>query len=201
MKQKITTLLFIAASVLALSSCLNNDDDNKTNYAADYKNAVGQYTGKMYALDYNENPQKPDTLMHDVTATITADSIISFSSFPLYFIAKEISDNELREAVIARGNTNLKVHYFIYNKGDEYLYSSIYPESVIINDLDYKGGKHKLTFSFVLRSEGFIYPRKYLHAPMYVGGVFLDDVLFEDFANSQKTAPRLLLQFQGGTNQ
>ena len=75
MKQKITTLLFIAASVLALSSCLNNDDDNKTNYAADYKNAVGQYTGKMYALDYNENPQKPDTLMHDVTATITADNL------------------------------------------------------------------------------------------------------------------------------
>ena len=199
MKQKITTLLFIAASVLALSSCLNNDDDdNKTNYAADYKNAVGQYTGKMYALDYNENPQKPDTLMHDVTATITADSIISFSSFPLYFIAKEISDNELREAVIAKGNTNLKVHYLIYNKGDEYLYSYIIPESVIINDLDYKGGKHKLTFSFVYPTNGFIYSRKYLQVPIDIGGIFLDDVIFEDFVN-KKLAPRRLLQFQGGT--
>lgn len=199
MKQKITTLLFIAASVLALSSCLNNDDDdNKTNYAADYKNAVGQYTGKMYALDYNENPQKPDTLMHDVTATITADSIISFSSFPLYFIAKEISDKELREAVIARGNTNLKVHYLIYNKGDEYLYSYIIPESVIINDLDYKGGKHKLTFSFVYPTNGFIYSRKYLQVPMDIGGIFLDDVIFEDFVN-KKLTPRRLLQFQGGT--
>lgn len=198
MKQKITTLLFIAASVLALSSCLNNDDDNNTNYAADYKNAVGQYTGKMYALDYNENPQKPDTLMHDVTATITADSIISFSSFPLYFIAKEISDKELREAVIARGNTNLKVHYLIYNKGDEYLYSYIIPESVIINDLDYKGGKHKLTFSFVYPTNGFIYSRKYLQVPMDIGGIFLDDVIFEDFVN-KKLTPRRLLQFQGGT--
>lgn len=198
MKQKITTLLFIAASVLALSSCLNNDDDNNTNYAADYKNAVGQYTGKMYALDYNENPQKPDTLMHDVTATITADSLISFSSFPLYFIAKEITDTELREAVIARGNTNLKVHYLIYNKGDEYLYSYIIPESVIINDLDYKGGKHKLTFSFVYPTNGFIYSRNYLQVPMDIGGIFLDDVIFEDFVN-KKLAPRRLLQFQGGT--
>lgn len=198
MKQKITTLLFIAASVLALSSCLNNDDDNNTNYAADYKNAVGQYTGKMYALDYNENPQKPDTLMHDVTATITADSLISFSSFPLYFIAKEITDTELREAVIARGNTNLKVHYLIYNKGDEYLYSYIIPESVIINDLDYKGGKHKLTFSFVYPTNGFIYTRNYLQVPMDIGGIFLDDVIFEDFVN-KKLAPRRLLQFQGGT--
>lgn len=198
MKQKITTLLFIAASVLALSSCLNNDDDNNTNYAADYKNAVGQYTGKMYALDYNENPQKPDTLMHDVTATITADSLISFSSFPLYFIAKEISDTELREAVIAKGNTNLKVHYLIYNKGDEYLYSYIIPESVIINDLDYKGGKHKLTFSFVYPTNGFIYTRNYLQVPMDIGGIFLDDVIFEDFVN-KKLAPRRLLQFQGGT--
>lgn len=198
MKQKITTLLFIAASVLALSSCLNNDDDNNTNYAADYKNAVGQYTGKMYALDYNENPQKPDTLMHDVTATITADSLISFSSFPLYFIAKEITDTELREAVIAKGNTNLKVHYLIYNKGDEYLYSYIIPESVIINDLDYKGGKHKLTFSFVYPTNGFIYTRNYLQVPMDIGGIFLDDVIFEDFVN-KKLAPRRLLQFQGGT--
>lgn len=198
MKQKITTLLFIAASVLALSSCLNNDDDNNTNYAADYKNAVGQYTGKMYALDYNENPQKPDTLMHDVTATITADSLISFSSFPLYFIAKEITDTELREAVIAKGNTNLKVHYLIYNKGDEYLYSYIIPESVIINDLDYKGGKHKLTFSFVYPTNGFIYSRNYLQVPMDIGGIFLDDVIFEDFVN-KKLAPRRLLQFQGGT--
>ena len=198
MKQKITTLLFIAASVLALSSCLNNDDDNNTNYAADYKNAVGQYTGKMYALDYNENPQKPDTLMYDVTATITADSLISFSSFPLYFIAKEITDTELREAVIAKGNTNLKVHYLIYNKGDEYLYSYIIPESVIINDLDYKGGKHKLTFSFVYPTNGFIYSRNYLQVPMDIGGIFLDDVIFEDFVN-KKLAPRRLLQFQGGT--
>ena len=198
MKQKITTLLFIAASVLALSSCLNNDDDNNTNYAADYKNAVGQYTGKMYALDYNENPQKPDTLMHDVTATITADSLISFSSFPLYFIAKEITDTELREAVIAKGNTNLKVHYLIYNKGDEYLYSYIIPESIIVNDLDYKGGKHKLTFSFVYPTNGFIYTRNYLQVPMDIGGIFLDDVIFEDFVN-KKLAPRRLLQFQGGT--
>ena len=198
MKQKITTLLFIAASVLALSSCLNNDDDNNTNYAADYKNAVGQYTGKMYARDYTAHPQKPDTLMHDVTATITADSLISFSSFPLYFIAKEITDTELREAVIARGNTNLKVHYLIYNKGDEYLYSYIIPESVIINDLDYKGGKHKLTFSFVYPTNGFIYTRNYLQVPMDIGGIFLDDVIFEDFVN-KKLAPRRLLQFQGGT--
>ena len=110
----------------------------------------------------------------------------------------QISDKELREAVIARGNTNLKVHYLIYNKGDEYLYSYIIPESVIINDLDYKGGKHKLTFSFVYPTNGFIYSRKYLQVPMDIGGIFLDDVIFEDFVN-KKLAPRRLLQFQGGT--
>lgn len=197
MKQKTITLLFITALVLTFASCLsNNDDDKNTNYAADYKNAVGQYTGKMYALDY-KNPLKPDTLMHDVVAVVSGDSLITFSDFPLYFIMKELANTELREAAIAKGNTPMKVRYAIYDKSDDYLYNFFYPQSVTINDIDYKGGKHKLTVSFVQASQGFFYPRKYIQVPMYIGGVYLDDILLEDFVNN-KTALRCLVQFQGG---
>lgn len=196
MKQKTIILLFITALVSTLASCLSSDDDNPNiSYEADYKNAAGQYTGHMYALDFKD-PLKADTLIHEVAATIGADSTITFSSFPLYFIAKEISDAELREAVVARGNTSLKARYLISNSNDNYLYTYIIPESVVLNDFDYKGSKHKLTFSFVYPTEGFMSSKKYLQVPMLIGGIFIDDVLHEDFVNS-KTSSRCILQFQG----
>ena len=195
MKQKITTILFLTALVLTFASCLGNDDDDNKDYSIDYKNAIGPYSGKMYALDFT-NPEKTDTLKYDVTATVTADSVITFSAFPLKYIIKELSDTELREAVIARGNTVLKAQYAIYGKEDSYLYTFIYPQSVVINDIDYKGGKHKVTISFAYPSEAIIYPHQYLETGIYVGGVFLDDVLLEDFINTRSPS-HLLMQFLG----
>ena len=171
------------------------DEGSPLGYEVYYKQVAGQYTGNMYAIDF-KNSQKGDTLIHAVTATVTTDPIITFSEFPLYFIIKELSDVDLREAVMAKGNTDMMVKYTIYSKDDNYLYTYIIPQSVIIDGIDYKGGKHKLTVSFVYPSQGFFYSLKYIQVSMYIGGVYLDDVLLEDLVNN-KTAPQRILQFQG----
>ena len=166
-------------------------------FSADYKNAVGQYTGTMYALDF-ANSQAVDTLAHPVNAVISADSLITFSDFPLHFIAKEISDVKLREAVEAKGSATLKVKYAIYSKSDSYIYIYIAPQTVYVNGVAYNSGSHEVAFSFIYPSQGFFITGQYIQIPMYLGGIYLDNVLREDL--TQKSAAHQILQFQGNRN-
>ena len=196
MKQKII-LLLIAATLFTFVSCLSTDDDTPTNYSTEYRQAVGQYTGTMYALEF-ANPQAVDTLSHPVNAVISADSLITFSDFPLHFIAKEISDAKLREAIEARGNTTLKVKFSIFGTNDNSVFFYLAPMTVFLNNVEYNGGFHEVAISFIYPTEGYIVSNKYIQIPMYVGGVFVDEVLRED--HSSKAVTHLILQFQGNRN-
>ncbi|MBQ6194621.1 MAG: DUF4840 domain-containing protein [Bacteroidaceae bacterium] len=196
MKQKII-LLLIAATLFTFVSCLSTDDNTPTNYSTEYRQAVGQYTGTMYALD-NITALSADTLAHPVNAVISADSLISFSDFPLHFIAKEISDVKLREAIEARGNTTLKVKFKIFSRTDDNVFCYLAPQTVYLNNVEYNGASHEVAISFIYPTEGFFISNKYIQIPMYVGGVYVDEVIREDL--SSKLATHLILQFQGNKN-
>ena len=199
MKQK-TILLLIAATLFTFASCLSTDDDDNTtnqDFTSTYKQVFGQYQGTMYALEYTKS-QAADTLAHAVSATVGADSVITFSSFPLHFLAKEISDEKLREAVEAKGSATLKVKYAIYSKSENYAYSYNAPQTVYVNGVAYDGGSHEVAFSFIYPSQGFFITGQYIQIPMYLGGIYLDNVLKEDL--TQKSTAHQILQFQGYKN-
>ena len=192
---KKSILLILAVTLFALSSCLKSSDDNPQNFSVEYRQTLGQYNGKMYALEYGKNLY-PDTLQQDVSATVTSDSIITFSSFPLHFLVKELDEEPLRQAIEEKGTTSLKVKYYIYSSNSDYYFTYFIPQSVVVDNVFYDGATHKVTICFVYPSEGLFYSSEYAQIPMYLGGIYVDDLLRQDFTKG-KSQPRRLLQFQG----
>ena len=115
---------------IALTSCLNDDDDNDTipPITAAEKQARlllmdGYYTGHVYFV--NDSTQKADSVAIDWVVS-ARDSAVIINNFPVKILANGISNTE-KHNMLANSETKVPLISYIYfynnNSGDNDLYT------------------------------------------------------------------------------
>ena len=119
MKQlKFLILGFCCAIATSLTSCLNSDDDNdnkglsQTQISQCFAAVRGTYTGKMI---YPSRSALYGTDTIDVNWSVGADTMLILKPFPSKVIAEQISDTDLKKAMLEQDYTNeLKCYLGFY---------------------------------------------------------------------------------------
>ena len=114
---------------LSMASCLYDDDDDsqKKISPAYYTQISGSYMGSVqYYVDDLTTPKK----VEGIATVITADSTIKVTGLPAEAFVKNISNDDIRNALLTQPSPDLTARFLIYNAYDEGLDFMTYPLSV-----------------------------------------------------------------------
>ena len=153
---KFLMLLFCGITVFSMTSCLNDSDDDgyvgidSTTYANFLASASGNYNVGTKLYFYNDtitaenNKSMTDSIM-GLRAVIAKDSSLVLYDVPGRVLAKEIKNNEpLKMAIEEAEPVDIVSKILFYNITQGYVYYYVYSSSVIYNNLEFNGGKHKV---------------------------------------------------------
>ena len=114
---------------LSMASCLYDDDDDsqKKISPAYYTQISGSHMGSVqYYVDDLTTPKK----VEGIATVITADSTIKVTGLPAEAFVKNISNDDIRNALLAQPTPELTSRFLIYNAYDEGLDFMTYPLTV-----------------------------------------------------------------------
>lgn len=207
---KFLSVLFLALSAVAFTSCLDDDDNDSRGLTPQEVQTAfditrGSHSGNLiYAKwDYDKNANsKPDTLSG--SWSINTDSTMTFRNVPSEVIASCVSDSTLRDAIAEQAPVNINA-YIGYISLDPVQWL-INPSTVTYSNLSYNGGTHKVSIVFAVNSS-FSYgqavaqstasPRKQ-QMQIIAAGLYVDDKLVDDginYANIQRSQRIRALMF------
>lgn len=146
---KFLSLLLVAVSAVALTSCFGDDDDDNGLTPAEIQtayNAVrGTHSGKLVYIDsLKSNEVTTDTL--SAQWTVTSDSTMTFHSVPAKVFASVIADTTISHAVANLSPADINCYIgFISVSPVQWL---INPMVVTYSSVYYNGGSHSVTVVF-----------------------------------------------------
>lgn len=146
-------MIFLALgcmAALSLTSCLkDNDDDNQGLTPAQISqcyNAVrGEYSGKMVYPSRDTKYGSTDTI--DVSWSVGEDTMLIIRPFPATIVAQQITDAEMKEALMQEGITGELRCYIGFFQLEEEADFLVAPKKVDF-PIFYKGGTHTLSLYF-----------------------------------------------------
>ncbi len=154
MKKKNLLLLAVAfIATLSLSSCLsdNNDGGRKLPTPAERKAASkmiqGVYQGKLFTYNYNSANSvisKKDSVR--TSWEIKDDTTLVIKSFPSKMLANKITESELKQAVEALHDQEVKCAISVYEVNPILFY--IAPYRLNLGKLTYGGKTHDVAIAF-----------------------------------------------------
>ena len=208
---KFLMLLFCGITVFSMTSCLNDSDDDgyvgidPTTYANFLASASGNYNVGTKLYFYNDtitaenNKSMTDSIM-GLRAVIAKDSSLVLYDVPGRVLAKEIKNNEpLKMAIEEAEPVGIVSKILFYNITQGYGYYYVYSSSVIYNNLEFNGGKHKVELQFYIPSGGLYY-NKQTTFTYCLSNVKVDDknaYQIYDGSNDAIAQRRAVLQFVG----
>lgn len=146
----VLAVALFSLSALTLSSCFGDDDDDDNNWLdqQEQKNAQlsvsGTHSGKML---YNTTDKDGETTRDTINAswTVNTDSTLVIHNFPLSQLGDNVNDEDVKAAIQALPNTELKCQYYAVTSS---------PVQCIVNPftvqrtVNIKGVDRKLQFVF-----------------------------------------------------
>lgn len=196
-KSKIFILLMCVMASFALTSCLDDDDDDyKELTAAEkaqaYSTIRGTYQGKLVCRWMRSGASEVQEDSTDISWYFESDSTFIVSNVPVSYLSKCVTDNVIKTALEEQGTVDLKCHYDFFQLSP--IAFLINPETVSF-DLSYNGAVHKVSLVFMVNygySTGY-YDANYLklYSQFFVGALYEDNNLMQSFS------PSILLGLKG----
>lgn len=155
-KFKLLTLFFAAFAALTLTSCLNDDNDNKGGLPTpeQTKNAYnatrGSHSGKIIYTTGFDKDGKDVRDSANVAWDITSDTVMYINNVPSKVLASVIADDDIRAAVETQGPQRIKCYINYINVSP--IQWLVNPVSVSFDNVEYNGAKHKVTIAFYANS-------------------------------------------------
>lgn len=155
-KFKLLTLFFAAFAALTLTSCLNDDDDDKGRIPTpeQIKNAYnatkGLHSGKIIYTTGFDKDGKDVRDSANVSWDVTSDTVMYINNVPAKALASVIADNNIRAAVETQGLQRIKCYINYINVSP--IQWLVNPVSVSFDNVEYNGAKHKVTIAFYVNS-------------------------------------------------
>lgn len=156
-KINLLSLLFMAFAAVMFTSCLDDDDDDNNALTPDeiqtcFNTVRGGHTGMLIYQGRVANGNlraKNDTV--NASWSIMTDSTMSFRSIPDSVIATVAQDTAIMNAISRQGgHKNIDAYIgFVKLSPVQWL---INPMTVTYDNLDYRGGKHKVQIVFLTNS-------------------------------------------------
>ncbi len=136
----------------ALTSCLNNNDDNtgltKEQQKSAYLQVKGDYAGKIvYSKLLSDSKYANDTL--DISWSIDTDSTMLIKKFPSTLLAQNITNESIKTAMAACDPVDIKCYTGYYSLSP--VAFVVNPTSVTYN-LSYDGTSHKVQVVFYVNN-------------------------------------------------
>lgn len=184
------TFLFMIAAALSLqlTSCLDDDDNDSENlsdsdYATYLSNMTGRYTGYIYYWnDTIDDDGATDSTYVSPYVYGSSDSLITVS-VPGSILAKEIEDDDIREAINDNmGDVDLEMKFYLYYAISSYVFFGVYPETASASFTTSDGESHTAKFTFYTYSNynGW-YGSRTLRALFYLTRIDVDGDAVKEF--------------------
>lgn len=217
--KRILPLLIAALFMpIAMTSCLNSDDDNNQLSDEQIKNAIttmsGNYRGKLYFYDTKkeelQNKNYNDSIENISVKFNYPESAYVIYDFPARLLFKNIDNHaDLKEAV-EEEYIDLKIKYVPYQIAGLQIYYYMQPETVSMN-LYYGGTYHDIKVAFLLNTMGVYFKnssKEYQDLQLVEGAIYdgtdsngqpqlLDGKALYSTSMSDKEAKSILFEFYG----
>lgn len=144
---RLTTLLLTALLAMSLSSCLNDNNDTVQQVGKkDYEALSGNFTG---TAKYIAKPSdKTLTTEEGVKIAVTPDSIMRITGISAAALAKNINDDDIRQAIAAQPSPVLTARFVIYSAASQGMSMFMKPLPVEFKGVTVKGEKHDYAIAF-----------------------------------------------------
>ena len=144
---RLTTLLLTALLAMSLSSCLNDNNDTVQQVGKkDYEALSGNFTG---TAKYIAKPSdKTLTTEEGVKIAVTPDSIMRITGISAAALAKNINDDNIRQAIAAQTSPVLTARFVIYSAASQGMSMFMKPLPVEFKGVTVKGEKHDYAIAF-----------------------------------------------------
>lgn len=158
--KKNNLLLLVISLLMAFSfaSCLSDDDDNRPNRPTEAelkaagKALQGIYQGKLFTYSYNSTSntiQKKDSV--DTSWEITDDSTLVVKKFPSKFLANNVTDADLKQAIEALPDQEMRCAISVFSVKPILFY--VAPYRLDLGKLTYGGNTHEVSVGFIFNPE------------------------------------------------
>ena len=180
-KIKFLTMALSCMAVLGLTSCLSDNGNDNVQYKllgttekTVYMNAItGSYKGKLKYMTARQDGKLDST---DITWTITRDSVLTVTNFPVKVLANYITKADVKATVESASPVSFK-HY--YQQG-YYLFGLLPKEKIT-----FMAGTKKATVNYAKRipsgslRQSYLYPEIVYYKGSSTGYILVENVVID----------------------